>query len=549
MKALAMCAWCAECTAPRRAQQGQTQPYLPAAAAAKAKELIMSAESSHVLPPFQAPPIGVPVSSVFPSPTNPRKHFDKASLEELTASVRKVGIVQPVLVRPWPASRKPPKGWAPKHPTDDAFELVVGERRLRAAQAAGLENIPALSRELNDDEVLEIQLIENLHRSDMHPLDEADAFHRLIAAGRDLNYVADRIGKTVKYIYDREKLLALTKDAQKLFREGSIILGHAIILARLQPADQVRAIGNDKNSPLFHQAMGDLWGPDEGGTDGAQKPISVRELQEWVDDNVRFDKEVVEPLLFPETAEVLKATQEEAEKVVSITRDYHVQPAAKDDKERTIGPMSWKRADGKAKSKACPFAVTGVVVVGDGRGEAFKVCTAKKSCEVHWGTELRAAKKRAKAVAAGGTDGESRQAIEDRKRKEQQAKEQLLRKRLTKAAPAITQALADAVKKAPANATSVLAQVVVDYYRASRSKLITRGKTAEDLVRYLAFGILESTVDQYWMIDDTTKRFKQLLGIDVTKILDEAAPIEKAPAAAPKAKATTKKKPAKGKKH
>jgi ParB/RepB/Spo0J family partition protein len=468
------------------------------------------------------------VDSVFPSETNPRKHFDKAQLEELTESIGKHGVLTPILVRPYPPSRKPPKGWAPATPKDEIYELVAGERRIRAAKTIGLAEIPALVCDLADGEVLEIQLIENLHRSDLHPLEEAEAFHRLIAAGRDLAHVADRIGRSVKYIYDREKLLALTKDAQKIFREGKLTLGHAIILARLRPADQARVIGTEKSSPLFTTQMAELWGADEGGAAGASKPISVRQLQEWVDDNVRFDKAVVEPLLFPEAAQALKAVQEEAEKVVSITRDYHVAPAAKDDKERTVGPMSWRRADGKEKSKACPFSVTGVVVVGDGRGEAFKVCVAKKSCTVHWGDEMRASKKRATAAAKGGTDGQERWKIEERKRKEEAERERARQERWKKAAPAIVRALADAVTKAPAKASGVLADLLIDQFdarvRGSRTALVPRGKTAEDLVRHLAFTTLEDEVGHHWSTDSFTKRARAMFGLDVGKIVDEAAP-------------------------
>jgi ParB/RepB/Spo0J family partition protein len=498
--------------------------------------------------------IQVNILSVVPSPTNPRKTYDKAALDELTKSIEKWGVFQPLLIRPWPQTVKLPKDvlGAPIEAISGGedwawYELVSGERRLRAASVAGLTSVPALVRELSDDEVLEVQLIENLQRADLHPLEEAEGYRRMIAAGFDLARVADRIGRSVKHIYDRQKLLALTKASQQLFRGDQITLGHAIILARLSAADQARAIGNAKApGPLFALERL-LWDPRGDAKDRAEpfaglKAITPRELQAWVDKHVRFDPQMFEPMLFPETVQVLAPAKEKAEKIIPITHDHYIDPAAKNEGERTYGPMSWRRADGKAGSKPCPHAVTGVIVVGFGRGEAFRVCLAKKSCSVHWADEQKAAKKRTAEVASSGKTGAARQKLQEQKAAAARKQQEDVRARWKKAAPAILEAVAAAVRVAPAKATGQLAEIVVqeclDWRQAPKAgSLVPRGKSAEDLVRHAAFLVLSREVlDEYLAPSEFPKRAKAL-GIDITAILERVSPVAAA------AKATAKSKP------
>jgi ParB/RepB/Spo0J family partition protein len=123
-------------------------------------------------------PSVLPLNRVKPSPTNPRKRFSEDAHRELTASVLKHGVMQPVLVRPWPKE--------PKY-----FEIVAGERRFRASTAAGLTEIPVLVKDLSDDEVLHIQIIENLQRQDLHPLEEADGYAVLAERGHSTKQIAD----------------------------------------------------------------------------------------------------------------------------------------------------------------------------------------------------------------------------------------------------------------------------------------------------------------------------------------------------------------------
>ncbi|HEV3026997.1 MAG TPA: ParB/RepB/Spo0J family partition protein, partial [Planctomycetota bacterium] len=163
------------------------------------------------------------------SKTNPRKTFDPKQLEDLTASVKEKGVIVPVLVRPVGAD----------------FEVVAGARRFRAAKKAGLLEIPAIIRELSDDQALEAQVIENLQRADVHPLEEADGYKALLARKRHtVESLAEQVGKSVSYIWQRLKLTELTGSAQQAFLSDQITAGHAILIARLTEADQKEALAH-----------------------------------------------------------------------------------------------------------------------------------------------------------------------------------------------------------------------------------------------------------------------------------------------------------------
>lgn len=191
----------------------------------------MSTES-----PVVEPTAVVAVANIAPSPTNPRKAFDKGALEELTDSVRKHGLLQPVLLRPWPEGRAWPKGQpAADTAVGGTYELVAGERRWRAARAAGLERIPALVRQLGDAEVLEIQIVENLQRSDLHPLEEAEGYEQLMKLhGYSVEDLAHKVGKSKAYVYARMKLTALKDETSRAaFLKGEIAPSVALLIARI----------------------------------------------------------------------------------------------------------------------------------------------------------------------------------------------------------------------------------------------------------------------------------------------------------------------------
>ncbi len=164
------------------------------------------------------------LGDVRPSPTNPRKRFPEAEQAELTDSVRKHGVLQPLLVRPWPDDET------------GLFEIVAGERRFRAANSAGLSDVPVLVRALTDDEVLHIQIVENLQRKDLHPLEEADGYKVLADRGHTLEQIAAEVSQTKTYVAQRLKLCGLNEATRKLFYEDKLNAKTALMIARL-PTD------------------------------------------------------------------------------------------------------------------------------------------------------------------------------------------------------------------------------------------------------------------------------------------------------------------------
>jgi ParB family chromosome partitioning protein len=154
----------------------------------------------------------LPVADITPNPHQPRVHFDEESLSELAASITQLGVLQPVLVRP----------------VDGGYQLIAGERRWRAAQRAGLATVPAIVRDSDDVSAVERALVENLHRDDLTPLEEAAAFQQLIE-DFDLTHdeVARRVGKSRAAITNTLRLLGLPPAVQHLLADGRLSAGHA----------------------------------------------------------------------------------------------------------------------------------------------------------------------------------------------------------------------------------------------------------------------------------------------------------------------------------
>jgi len=169
----------------------------------------------------------VGVDEIRPSPYQPRMKFDEKAIEELAMSIRESGVVQPVLVVP----------------EEDHYKIIVGERRWRAAQKAGLKKIPVLIRNLPQEKQLEVSLIENIHREELGPLEIAQAFQRLI---NERNYtqqeLAEKVGKDRASVANYLRLLKLPKEIQAQLHDGKLTMGHArAILALEEPAAQLHA--------------------------------------------------------------------------------------------------------------------------------------------------------------------------------------------------------------------------------------------------------------------------------------------------------------------
>ena len=167
----------------------------------------------------------LPLSQLNESKTNPRRVFDEASLKELAASIRSQGLLSPLLVRPL---------------TENGFEIVAGARRYRAAQIAEAATVPVRIVHLSDAEVIEAQLVENLIRAELHPMEEAEGFARLLALEEpkySIEQISARVGKQPSFVAARLKLIDLVPAVVEAFYANEIGVGHALLLAKL-PADQ-----------------------------------------------------------------------------------------------------------------------------------------------------------------------------------------------------------------------------------------------------------------------------------------------------------------------
>jgi ParB family chromosome partitioning protein len=168
------------------------------------------------------------ISKIRPNPRQPRQSFDEEALDELARSLRMQGVLQPVVVRPLP---------------DGKYELIAGERRWRAAQRAGIHQIPALVRDVPDERLLELALIENLQREELNAIEEAEAYRVLID---DLqltqNEVAERVGKQRATISNALRLLGLPATVKDMVRAGGISMGHARALLALQDAGAIESL-------------------------------------------------------------------------------------------------------------------------------------------------------------------------------------------------------------------------------------------------------------------------------------------------------------------
>lgn len=178
-----------------------------------------------------APDRRVPIETVRPNPEQPRRAFDKAQLADLAASIRKKGIIQPLIVRPCPGET-------------EGYEIVAGERRWRAAQMARLHEIPVLVRDFDDTEVLEIAIVENIQRADLNPVEEATGFSQLMEKfGHTQEKLSEVLGKSRSHIANSVRLLQLPEEVLDYLREGKLSSGHARALITVEdPAVLARRV-------------------------------------------------------------------------------------------------------------------------------------------------------------------------------------------------------------------------------------------------------------------------------------------------------------------
>jgi ParB family chromosome partitioning protein len=173
----------------------------------------------------------VPIEFIKANPKNPRKQFDSEELDNLAASIREKGILQPILVRPVSGQK-------------DTYEIVAGERRWRAAQRAGVHDVPITTLEINDKEALEIAIVENVQRADLNPLEEAAGYENLIEQFHySQNDLAKVVGKSRSHIANTLRLLKLPASVKKYLSDGKLTAGHGrALLSHADPEALAKAI-------------------------------------------------------------------------------------------------------------------------------------------------------------------------------------------------------------------------------------------------------------------------------------------------------------------
>src|SRR6202521_4548871 len=223
----------------------------------KRRMAMQDAQNTAIGNEYRSVPIGILVESA----TNPRKRFDEKNLEELAASMKAQGILAPLLVRELEESK---------------YEVVAGARRLRAAKLAELETVPVRVVKLTDAESIEAQVVENLQREDIHPLEESLGFKSLLQLGEPtytIASIAARAGKSEAYVHGRIKLADLISPVAEAFLKDTIAIGHALLIAKLPDSQQQEA---------FNAAFRGMW-TSHGNT---QVLIPVRELSAWIESNI-----------------------------------------------------------------------------------------------------------------------------------------------------------------------------------------------------------------------------------------------------------------------
>ena len=345
----------------------------------------------------------LPILSLTESASNPRRAFDETALNELADSIKTQGVLSPLLVRH--------KG--------NNYEIVAGARRYRAAQLAGLDSVPVRIVELTDAQALETSIVENLQRRDVHPLDEATGYVSLLHLDYTVEQIAAKCGKSPAYVAQRARLAQLAPAVTEAFAKDEIGVGHALLLAKLQPEQQEEAL-----AACYQETY-------TNGSKPKRILLPVRHLQQWIEHNILlelaaapFSKEDAQ--LVPEAGSCvdcpkrtghnallfsdIAASQPDScsdPKCFAVKIDAHVkQTVAAKPKLVQISTAYGKLAEGstviprnkyveirqdkpKGKSerdwpeyKTCKYTAEAIVTEGTEKGDTKKVCV-NPECPVH----------------------------------------------------------------------------------------------------------------------------------------------------------------------
>ncbi|WP_084396306.1 ParB/RepB/Spo0J family partition protein [Henriciella aquimarina] len=207
----------------------------------------------------------IPIKDVRPNPQQPRRYFAEADLAELAESIRAKGVLQAILVRPDPKD-------------NGKYQIIAGERRWRAAKQAGLSDIPATIRNLDELELLEVGIIENVQRTDLNPIEEAEAYGALMKRfGRTQEGLAESVGKSRAHIANTIRLLQLSETARNHLREGRISAGHARAALGAADPDAVVAMAVQKGLSVREVEALVKRGRDDGAMNTIAKKVSADE--------------------------------------------------------------------------------------------------------------------------------------------------------------------------------------------------------------------------------------------------------------------------------
>jgi ParB/RepB/Spo0J family partition protein len=374
------------------------------------KPAISAHASAH---PPNSPPVpvrDVQLDLIDPSTTQPRQHFKDDALNELAASIRQHGVLQPIIARPRGAR----------------FEVIAGERRVRASRLAGLMTIPAQVRDIDDAAARQVQIIENLQREDIHPLEEADAYQALLDSDKAItvDILATMVGMSKRYVYQCLTYRRLIPVVREAFTKGILTAGHAARIAQIPESLQTEALG-----ACFFPVLGARSTNVEELDAGALAPL--KDLDAFIQKKVKLDPHSEDTqVLLPELeAKVAEAKAAEHGTIIPLsTLHFHTDRAD----PKPILSQSWRDASGKNR---CAHAQSGVIVLGEGRGTFLQVCVAKKKCNKHWPA-------RKTATAQNREEREAQlKAAEEREReyRRQEEERQFQRQTLT---PAVLKAIA-----------------------------------------------------------------------------------------------------------
>jgi len=397
----------------------------------------------------------IALTLIDPPPKNTRTTFKKESLAELTRSVKEKGVIQPILVRPVGAR----------------FQIVAGERRFKAANQAGLKEIPASVKNLSDEEALDAQLIENLQREDVHPLDEADGFLRLKNISKlEIPDIAQRLAKDPRYVARRLALTDLLEEARDDFRNDLITLAHTLEICRLSSELQPfaldacyerKSVWSQKEQTYIHQ-------PDK------EKPARhVKFLQAWIEQNIHlnltkapfklddtrlredglncvecpqrsgFNKTLfadikntdtcLNPMCFQAKIQTLvqvrmSEIESKSGKPAAYISPYYSPNRAKD----SLGKSDYQQIEKKADR--CEFAEQAVYAEGDEVGRVIWICK-EKTCKDHMGRVGASYSSSTASTSSSSRNGDSPEKRNKRKQEIFDIKvDEVVRKRVMKEA-------------------------------------------------------------------------------------------------------------------